>query len=430
MHEATGRPSTQARRVLLASLVGTAIEYYDFYIYATGASLVFGPLFFPATSPSAQLMSAYASFGVAFLARPLGGVVFGHFGDRIGRKSTLVVSLLLMGGSTAAVALLPTYARIGWWAPFLLCLLRVGQGLGLGGEWSGASLLAIENAPAGWRARYGIFPQLGAPIGFFCANGLFLVMGALLSPQQFHDWGWRLPFLLSLLLVGIGLWVRFNLSETPAFAAALDREPPARIPLMDLLRNHAVELRNGTLAVIGNYALFYIATAFLLGEATTTMGFEKQTILLLEMAGILLMALGIVVAGWWADRTEARRVLLFGCLGAVVAGALFAPLVGSRALLPIGVFILLSLAVMGVIFGPISTFLSLLFPPRVRYTGVALTYNVGSILGGALTPIAAKSLADWGGLGWVGAYLAGAALVSFCAVGLGGRRKQRMAQSG
>ena len=214
------------RRILGASLVGTAVEFYDFYIYATAASLVFGPLFFPSDSPSAQLLAAYASFAVAFIARPIGALVFGHYGDRIGRKSTLVASLLMMGGSTLAIAFLPTYASAGWVAPVLLCLLRFGQGFGLGGEWGGAALLAVENAPPGWRARFGMFPQLGAPVGFIAANGLFLLLGLWLSDADFRDWGWRLPFLASALLVAVGLWVRLKLTETPAFAAMTAHSPP------------------------------------------------------------------------------------------------------------------------------------------------------------------------------------------------------------
>ena len=215
----TGSAST--RRVLLASLVGTAVEFYDFYIYGTAASLVFGALFFPAVSPSAQLLSAYATFTVAFVARPVGAVAFGHFGDRIGRKSTLVASLLLMGLSTFAIAFLPSYQQAGWIAPALLCGLRFGQGFGLGGEWGGAALLAVEHAPPGWRARYGMFPQLGAPVGFIAANGLFLLLGLALTPEQFAAWGWRLPFVASVVLIGLGLWVRLRLGETPAFRRAL-----------------------------------------------------------------------------------------------------------------------------------------------------------------------------------------------------------------
>jgi MFS family permease len=225
-------------RILAASLAGTAIEFYDFFIYGTAASLVFGKLFFAAAPPTTQLLAAYASFSVAFVARPIGALAFGHFGDRVGRKSTLIASLLLMGISTMAIGLLPTYAQVGWPAPVLLCLLRFGQGLGLGGEWGGAALLAMENAPASSRGRYGMFPQLGAPVGFLAANGFFLLLGLVLSPAQFSAWGWRIPFLASAVLVGLGLWVRMRLTETPVFAAALAEAPPPRVPAGTLLREN------------------------------------------------------------------------------------------------------------------------------------------------------------------------------------------------
>src|SRR5690606_33982890 len=228
-------------RILGASLVGTSVEFYDFYIYATAASLVFGHVFFPAASPSAQLMSAYATFAIAFIARPVGAAVFGHFGDRLGRKTTLVASLMLMGGSTLAIAFLPTYAQAGWLAPALLCLMRFGQGFGLGGEWGGAALLAVENAPPGWRARYGMFPQLGAPVGFIASNGVFLLLGLVLTPEQFQAWGWRLPFLASALLVIVGLWVRLRLTETPEFKAALAQAEPPKAPLLEVLRRYPLE---------------------------------------------------------------------------------------------------------------------------------------------------------------------------------------------
>src|SRR4029453_3267501 len=239
-----------------------AVEFYDFYIYATAAALVFGPLFFPATSPSAQLLAAYASFGVAFVARPVGASLFGHFGDRIGRKSTLVASLLLMGISTLLIGFLPTYHTAGWIAPVALCILRFGQGFGLGGEWGGAALLAVENAPPGYRARYGIFPQLGAPIGFLAANSVFLILGATMTDEQFLGWGWRIPFLLSIVLVAVGLWARLRLSETPAFAAALAEAPPPRVPIGELFARHAVPTIAAMFGMIAVFAIFYLSTAF------------------------------------------------------------------------------------------------------------------------------------------------------------------------
>ena len=407
--------------MLTASMVGTAVEFYDFYIYATAASLVFGPLFFPQTSPSAQLLSSYASFGLAFLARPLGGALFGHFGDRVGRKSTLVASLLLMGGSTALIALLPTYAMVGWWAPLLLCILRVGQGLGLGGEWSGAALLAVENAPAGWRGRYGMFPQLGAPVGFLMANGFFLILGLLLSPDQFKAWGWRIPFLASAVLVSLGLWVRLNLAETPAFAAAMAEAPPARVPIAEVFRNHLGRALAGIFAVVACFALYYLATAFALGEATTALGFGKQAFLLAQLGAILFMAVGIVLAGWFTDKLDARRVLIWGCFGTILSGAILAPLLGSGSLWLAFVFLSVALLSMGFVYGPLGAWLPGLFPAHVRYSGASLAFNVGGVLGGALTPLVAKALADEHGLVAVGAYLAAAAVISLIALMVAGR---------
>lgn len=412
----SGAAAPSVQRILLASLIGTAVEFYDFYIYATAASLVFGPLFFPAASPSAQLLAAYASFGIAFLARPLGASVFGHFGDRIGRKSTLVASLLVMGASTMAIAFLPTYAMVGWVAPLLLCTLRFGQGFGLGGEWGGAALLAVENAPPGWRARFGMFPQLGAPVGFIAANGLFLVLGLLLTPAQFQSWGWRLPFLASALLVGVGLWVRLRLTETPAFAAAIAEAPPPRVPLAELARDYPRETVGGTFAVVACYAIFYLATAFALGYGTTTLGYSRETFLGVQLGATLFMAIGIVAAGWLSDRFDPRRVLMGGCIGTIGGGLLLAPLMGSGSLALVFLFLAIALLLMGFVYGPLGAWLPGLFPARVRYTGASMAFNVGGILGGALAPMIAQALADRGGLPLVGLYLSAAGLVSLIAL--------------
>jgi MFS family permease len=372
-------------------------------------------------SPAAQLLSSYASFGLAFLARPLGGAIFGHFGDRVGRKSTLVASLLLMGGSTALIAFLPTYATVGWWAPFLLCLLRFGQGLGLGGEWGGAALLAVENAPPGWKARYGMFPQLGAPVGFLVANGFFLLLSLGLTPDQFKAWGWRIPFLASALLVGLGLWVRLNLGETAAFSKAIAEAPPPRVPLADVLRTHGGRTLAGIFGVVACFALYYIATAFALGEATTALGFDKRSFLTAQLGAILFMAAGILIAGWLSDRLDSRRVLIWGCFGTILSGALLAPLLGSGSLGLAFLFLAVALFAMGFVYGPLGAWLPSLFPPQVRYSGASLAFNVGGILGGALTPLVAKAMADAGGLAMVGAYLAGAALLSLVALVAVGR---------
>jgi MFS family permease len=400
------------RRVLGASLVGTAVEFYDFYIYATAASLVFGALFFPGVAPASRLLASYATFAVAFIARPIGALVFGHYGDRVGRKATLVASLLLMGGSTFAIAFLPGYDALGLWAPVLLCVLRFGQGFGLGGEWGGAALLAVENAPAGYRGRFGMFPQLGAPVGFIAANGLFLLLGLLLSPEDFQRFGWRLPFLFSAVLVAVGLWVRLRLAETPAFAALLARERPAAVPLFEVLRDHGAACLAGTAGVVACFAVFYIATAFALGYGTQTLGIPRTTCLGLQLCAILFMAAGIVLAGTLADRFSARRVLIGGAAATIGTGALLAPLFGGGALTPVLAFLCLALFVMGLVYGPLGAWLPGLFPARVRYTGVSLAFNAGGILGGGLAPAIAQELAERGGLVWVGAYLAAAGAVT------------------
>ncbi|GHH07900.1 MFS transporter [Sphingomonas glacialis] len=404
--------TASTRRILLASLIGTSVEFYDFYVYATAAALVFGPLFFPASDPGVQMIASYASFGLAFFARPLGAALFGHFGDRLGRKSTLVASLMLMGGSTVAIAFLPTYAQIGWIAPLLLCILRFGQGLGLGGEWGGASLLAVENAPKGHENRWGMFPPLGAPIGFIAANGFFLLLGAALTPAQFAAWGWRLPFLASAVLVVLGLWVRLKLTETPAFreAAAHDALPP--VPIAELFRHHLRATLAGTGAVIACFALFYLTTAFALSYGTTTLGHSRQAFLGIEIGAILFLALGVIVSCTLADRTGARPMLRWGFLGCAVSGLLMGPMLGASSLWIVFAWLALSLFAMGFAYGPLGGWLPSLFDAGVRYTGVSIAFNLGGILGGALAPIAAQKLAEAGGLNLVGIYLIGAALLS------------------
>jgi MFS family permease len=406
------------RRILTASLVGTAVEFYDFYIYATAAALVFGPLFFPDSSPAAQLLASYASFGLAFVARPVGAVVFGHFGDRLGRKSTLVASLVLMGGSTVGIAFLPTHAQAGWIAPALLCLLRLGQGLGLGGEWGGAALLAVENAPPHRRNTFGMFPPLGAPVGFLAANGFFLILGLTLSEAQFRDWGWRVPFLASAVLVALGLWVRLKLTETPAFVAAAKADALPRVPIAALLRHHMGGLIAGTLGVVACFALFYLATAFALGYGTTVLGHGRQAFLGIELVAIWFLAGGVIVASVMADRTSAARMLAIGFAGCAVVGLAMGPMLGSPSLLVVFVWLAAALFVMGFAYGPLGGWLPSLFPAGVRYTGVSMTFNLGGILGGALAPVIAQGLAARGGLSLVGLYLVAAGLLSLAGVAM------------
>ncbi len=408
------------RRVLTASLVGTAVEFYDFYIYATAAALVFGPLFFPSDEPGLQLLLSYASFSVAFFARPLGAIAFGHFGDRVGRKSTLVASLLIMGLSTFLIAFLPSYAVIGWVAPALLCVLRFGQGFGLGGEWGGAALLATEHAPPGKAGRYGIFPQLGAPVGFIASNGLFLLLGLWLSDADFKDWGWRIPFLGSALLVGVGLWVRLKLTETPAFAEAMKAAPPPRVPLAELMRHHWPEVLGGTFAAIACFAIFYLATAFALGFGTTQLGMAREEFLSLQLFAILFLALGIIVSGPASDTYGADKVLMLGCGLTMAVAAIIVPTLGSGDPARVTLFLTLALFAMGLVYGPLGSWLPSLFPARVRYSGASVAFNMAGILGGGLAPLIAQRLSDQNGLGAVGVYLAVCAGLSL--IGLMGLR--------
>ena len=403
-------------RILGASLAGTAVEFYDFYIYATAAALVFGPAFFPTSAPGTGLLLSYATFAVAFVARPVGAVAFGHFGDRVGRKATLVASLLIMGLSTLAIAFLPTYAAIGWVAPVLLCVLRFGQGFGLGGEWSGAALLAVENAPPGWRGRFGCVPQLGAPVGFIAANGLFLLLGLMLSPDDFREWGWRVPFALSLVLVGVGLWVRLKLTETPAFKAAMAAAPPAKVPLAEVVREHGGAVLTGIFGAVACFAVFYLATAFALGYGTTTLGYTREAFLKLQLGAILFLGVGIVAAGWLSDRATPARVLMLGCVALPVAGGLMPVMLVAGAPGAVFAWLAFALFAMGFVYGPLGAWLPGLFEPRVAYTGTGLAFNIGGVIGGGLTPLIAAWLAGNGGVGMVGVYLAGAGVLSLGAL--------------
>lgn len=404
------------RRALWASFVGTGIEFYDFYIYATAASLVFGQIFFPKGDPGVQQMAAFATLAVAFFARPVGAAVFGHYGDRIGRKATLVASLLTMGLSTTLVAFLPTYEMAGWIAPAALCVLRFGQGFGLGGEWGGAALLAVENAPPGWRARFGSAPQMGAPAGFIAANGLFLLLGTLMTAEEFAAWGWRIPFILSAGLVAVGLWVRLKLGETPEFKAALAEAPPPKVPLGEVVTRHGGALLGGTVGAVACFATYYIATAFLLGWGTKSLGYPMQDFLGCQLVAILFMAGGIYLAAWMADaKYDPRRVLAGGCVLVAASGFAMAPLMNA-GLMGVFAFLALLLLAMGFVYGPLSAWLTDLFPPRVRYTGASMTFNIAGVVGGGLTPVIAQKLAMEAGLAPVGWYLSGAAVLSLVAL--------------
>jgi MFS family permease len=397
-------------RILFASLVGTTIEFFDFYIYATAAVLVFPRLFFPGSDPAASVLASLATFAIAFFARPVGSLLFGHFGDRVGRKATLVAALLTTGVSTVAIGLLPTYASVGVAAPLLLALCRFGQGLGLGGEWGGAILLAVENAPPGKRALYGLFPQLGAPIGFFASGTIFLAMSYGLSDAQLFGFGWRIPFLASALLIGVGLYVRLSIAETQVFASARARLAPVAVPILVVIRDHARAVVVGTLMSLATFVLFYLMTVFALSWGTTALGFTRAAFLKIELASMVVFAAGIPLGGLLAERGR-RRTLLAVSAAIALFGLVLGPLfqaghAGAVATMFIG------LGLMGITYGPLGTTLSELFPTAVRYTGSSLTFNLAGIFGASLAPYAATYLATNYGLEYVGYYLSAAALVT------------------
>jgi metabolite-proton symporter len=404
------------RQVLFASLIGTTIEFFDFYIYATAAVLVFPKLFFPSTDPTAATLASLATFALAFVARPIGSALFGHFGDRVGRKATLVAALLTMGLSTVIIGMLPTYATIGIAAPALLALCRVGQGLGLGGEWGGAGLLAVENAPPGRRAWYGMFPQLGAPLGFILSSGVFLLLSQLLTNEQFFAFGWRIPFLASAVLVFVGLYVRLTITETPVFRDASVRHERVKIPMLTVFRDHGGTLAIGILVSLSAFVLFYFMTVFALSWGTSALGYSRDMFLKLQLVAILFFALTIPLSAVIADR-GGRRTAIWMNLGVFLFGLVMAPMfeagtIGAASMLIVG------MALMGTVYGPLGTLLSELFPTRVRYSGTSLAFNIAGIFGASLAPYAATYLAATYGLRYVGYYLSASAVLTLVGLAL------------
>src|SRR6202789_2876580 len=399
------------RQVLLASLIGTTVEFFDFYIYLTAAVLVFPKLFFPSSDATASTLASLATFAIAFVARPIGSALFGHFGDRIGRKKTLVLALGTMGVSTFAIGALPDYRAIGVTAPLLLALCRFGQGIGLGGEWGGAVLLAVENAPPKKRALYGMFPQLGAPLGFLLSGGTFLLLSRCLTNEQFFAFGWRLPFLASAVLVVLGLWVRLTITETPVFEAAMKRSEQVGVPMASVLRRHLRELIAGVLMCMATFVIFYLLTVFALSWGTTVLHYSRSSFLRIQLIGILFFAAFIPVSALLAERGRRRVMLsvtgLIGVFGLVLGPMFAAGPTGAMGMMMVGMVLI------GMTYGPLGTVVSELFPTAVRYTGSSLAFSMAGILGASLAPYIATWLAKRYGLAYVGYYLTASAVVSF-----------------
>jgi len=420
-NEQNAAPVNSRNKVVVASLIGTAIEFFDFYIYATAAVIVFPHIFFPQGDPTAATLQSLATFAIAFVARPIGSALFGHFGDRVGRKVTLVASLLTMGISTVLIGLLPTYESIGILAPMLLALARFGQGLGLGGEWGGAALLATENAPPRKRALYGSFPQLGAPIGFFFANGTFLLLSWLLSEEQFMTWGWRIPFIFSAVLVIIGLYVRVSLHETPVFAKIAAAKKQVKVPMGTLLSKHVRVTVLGTFIMLATYTLFYIMTVYSMTYSTAAapngLGLPRNEVLWMLMLAVIGFGVMVPIAGLLADRFGRRpSMIVITSLIIVFALFFFQPLLGSGDPSLIMLYLLVGLSLMGLTFGPMGALLPELFPTEVRYTGASFSYNVASILGASVAPYIAAWLQSNYGLFYVGVYLAVMAALTLIAL--------------
>ncbi|GGG63954.1 MFS transporter [Salipiger pallidus] len=419
----TGQPALNSpAKVLTASLVGTTIEFFDFYVYATAAVLVFPALFFPGQDAMTALLASFATFSIAFFARPLGAVVFGHFGDRIGRKATLVAALLTMGISTVVIGLLPTYETIGLFAPLLLALCRFGQGFGLGGEWGGAVLMATENAPEGKKNWYGMFPQLGAPAGLFLSSGMFWLLLQFLPEEALLSWAWRIPFLASTVLIVVGLWVRLSITETPDFQKAIDNEERVAVPVVEIFSNHKVSLLLGTFVALATFVLFYISTAYLLSYNVKVVQIPFTDALAIQIWGAVVFGLFIPVAGKTAERFGRRQVLTATTIG-IAAFSFLVPVLMVENELRIMAFVTLGMALMGMTYGLIGTALAAPFPTRVRYTGSSLTFNFAGIVGASLAPYIATYLQSTYGIAYVGYYMCLAALITLLCIFASGKGK-------
>jgi len=405
------------RRVALASAVGTTIEWYDYFAYSTATALVFNKLFFPSLSPASGTLAAFATLGVGFVARPLGGIVWGHFGDRVGRKAMLVASLLLMGLATAGVGALPTYHQAGVLAPILLVALRVLQGISAGGEWGGAALMAVEHAPEGKRGRYGSFSQIGVPAGLILAQLVFFALNSSLSPDQFRTWGWRIPFLLSLVLVAVGLVIRLRVEESPVFAQLRSTGARSRLPIVEVLRARPKQVFAAAASFIANTALGYIFFAYLLSYGTSVLKLSSTTMLVVVIVGSVVWLASIVGSAIWSDAIGRKPVYLAGSVLLVVWSIPFFLLVDTaRPWLLIVAVVVLNLG-LGATYGPQSALFAELFEPRFRYSGASFAYAVGAVLGGGFAPLIASALQSSTGTSLsVSLYMVGVAVLSLLAV--------------
>ncbi len=410
------RANNPMRRIAIASLTGTTVEFYDFFIYGTAAALVFGKVFFPALGGAAATAAAFATFGVAFVARPFGSILFGHFGDRVGRKKTLIATLLLMGLATVAIGLLPGAETIGVAAPILLVVLRLCQGLAVGGEWAGATLLTAENAPPEKRGRYAMFPQLGPSLAFALASLTFLITGLTMTPEAFLAWGWRVPFVLSIVLVAVGLYVRLRIDETPVFKGAVNRNEVTRVPLFEVLRRQPKEvlLTGGALTML--FAFFYIGVAYLTNYGTATLKLPSSTVLGIGVLAGLCFAATTILSAILSDRLGRRPIIIWAIAAALVWSLVLFPLLdtGNPVLFAVGLCV--TLAIVGVSYGPAGAYLPEMFATRYRYTGAGMGYNLAGVLGGAVPPLLATQLAASFGSYAIGVYLAAMALVSLVCV--------------
>lgn len=410
----TAPKQNSTAKILLASLIGTTIEFFDFYVFATAAALLFPELFFPNTDPIAARLASFAIFSAAFFARPLGSLIFGHFGDKIGRKTTLVAALLTMGISTVLIGMLPTYATIGWLAPLLLTLCRFGQGVGLGGEWGGAVLLATENAPPEKRGWYAMFPQLGAPIGLILSAGTYWLLWTFLDEQQRIDWGWRIPFLASIVLIIIGLWVRLSISETPAFQKAIERAERVKIPMIDVFMKYSRTLFLGTFAGMTTFLLFYLFTAYLLSYTTKRMGLPFTQALEIEIAGAIFFGMLIPFAGRISDYIGRRNLMIIVTI--LIGLFSFAvPYLLNGSVWGVFVLSITALGLMGLTYGPIGAALASPFPTAIRYSGASITFNLAGIVGASFAPYIAETLMmRFNDASYIGYYLLLCAFISLC----------------